>query len=332
MMATQGRKKTDACVPATLLQRNGSSVHLETFLSTHRLARYETNLAHQVRQLKQTSDDGLNPRILGECKIPWMYHEITQPSILSCSRASLTINPYKSLKEKGSSSLTECALPNLPDVCFAIACDGSDSCFHRTRDHNVLVSRTLGMPVDLPSRSETGTSHSWTKCQSQLISRHVWNPTCPTVATPHLVHCVKDCQAARLAADMGKSHWLLYAENFLELWMDLPGSCDFYVPWETWRPSVAKGTLCPLKFSIGSMVLCIAGSLDKKQDMQLSSETNALCIDLLLPLHQCAGKSCSTKFGVETIRASIQNDRKHCRPRESTAMLAVGMIDMIFEL
>lgn len=77
-------------------------------------------------------------------------------------------------------------------------------------------------------------------------------------------HCVKDCQAARLAADMGKSHWLLYAENFLELWMDLPGSCDFYVPWETWRPSVAKGTLCPLKFSIGSMVLCIAGSLDKK--------------------------------------------------------------------
>ena len=146
MMATQGRKKTDACAPATLLQRNGSSVHLETFLSTHRLARCETNLAHQVRQLKQTSDDARlqDPRILGECKMPWMYHEITQPSILSCSRASFT----------------ECALPNLPDVWFAIACDGSDSCFHRTRDHNVLVSLTLGMPVDLPPRSETGTSHS----------------------------------------------------------------------------------------------------------------------------------------------------------------------------
>lgn len=143
-------------------KRNGSSVHLETFLSTHHLARCETNLAHQVQQLKQTSDDARlqDPRILGECKIPWMYHEITQPSILRCSRASLTINPYKSLKEKGSSSLTECALPNLPDVCFAIACDGSDSCFHRTRDYNVLVYRTLGMPVDLPSRSETGTSHS----------------------------------------------------------------------------------------------------------------------------------------------------------------------------
>ena len=77
-------------ITAALLQRNRSSVHLETFLSTHHLARCETNLAHQ--QLKQTSDD--DPRILTKCKIPWMYREITQPSILS-SRASLTINRFQ---------------------------------------------------------------------------------------------------------------------------------------------------------------------------------------------------------------------------------------------
>ena len=108
-------------ITAALLQRNRSSVHLETFLSTHHLARCETNLAHQ--QLKQTSDDA-KPKNPDKMQDP-----------LDVSRNYTTFNPElfqslfdnKSLQKKVPAVSQECSLPNLPDVCVAIACDGSDS-------------------------------------------------------------------------------------------------------------------------------------------------------------------------------------------------------------